>query len=129
MKEVEQHEMLINNLNSESCIDIPNTYKYGKSKKEIEINVSDELTDIILEIYNNQYKSSIEENQNFVYEEEIFANECNNKILKWLINKYCSCYYDCFYSIFIFSLEKIIINSKIYKNLIKKDNNIYFNNF
>ena len=74
--------MIINKLNSESCIDIPNIYKIGKSKKIFDIKVLDELTELLLEIFNNNNNDSLNlDNSNTNYEKEKFQKNLIIKIL------------------------------------------------
>ncbi len=82
---MEQHEILINKLNSESSVNITNTYKLGKSKRKFDINISDELTELILEIYNTNNVSHLLNSLNTNNYKENISKECNLKNIKWLI--------------------------------------------
>ena len=66
---------MINRLNSESCLDISNTYKLDKSKKILDINVSEELTELLLEIYNINNVSPIQDNHILIMTKKLFLEK------------------------------------------------------
>ena len=50
--------------------------------------------------------------------------------IKWFINYKDACYYDSFYSIFMFSIFDILVKNETYEIEIKNNNsNIYYLNF
>ena len=93
MEEAILHE---NENNSKSCQNISKSEFYGKSKKELIKNNSEEITKILLDIYNNSNLSDINQEDNIIKD---FIERNNRKNLfnfKLFLNKNFSCYYDSF---------------------------------
>ena len=136
MNEVIKHEGFINNKNSKTFDMASKSVLNGTSLKDID-NDTDfirEINDIISDIVNNKEDDINENFENLTKDKNnikeikktkkndnldkkiIFELNDNIKNLFWLINNSSSCYYDSFYTIFIFSildyikLEKNIIN-------------------
>ena len=150
MNEVVKHEAYINNINSKTFNNASKSILNGTSLKDID-NDKDffqEINNIIFDIVNNNRNEDINESieskdNNQIIEKTNLNKKCENvnkrKILDlnsenkkffWLINNMHSCYYDSFYTIFIFSLFKYIkleISSNI--TLASKINNIFYDNF
>ena len=82
-----------------------------------------------MDIYINNSKLLEINDEDSIVNDYIEMNKRKNiSNFKWLLNRNFSCYYDSFYSIFIFSLLKILINE--YKNNIGKEiKDMYINNF
>ena len=57
----------------------------GKSKKLFDINKSEELTNLLLEIYNAKYEFDDIENYIINKEKDYNAKEKNYKNIKWLL--------------------------------------------
>ena len=51
------------------------------------------------------------------------------RYVKWLINDNLSCYYDSFFSIFVFNIIHILKKNENYNNISTSKNNIKFKNF
>ena len=128
MNEAVTHENYINKINSLPYPNSSKKYLIGKSFSNNDNVLNDEITKIISELSKTDYNSDEERLDN----QSVIENENSAtivKINKWFINNKYSCYYDSFYTIFIFSILKYIDeeieNKKINKT---KNNDIYYRN-